>query len=221
MAQKTILSANQIKLLEIISRDKNICADFYLTGGTALAEFYLLHRYSEDLDFFSEEEVDPQNIYSFFKSVKKEAGIKKIDMETSYNRNLFFLHLFDGDIIKTEFTYFPFPRIEEKKLKNGLKIDSLLDIAVNKIFTIYQKPRSRDFIDLFYIIKEKKYKVEDLVKKAKIKFDWHVDLLQLGSKFLEAEKLKDYPRMIEKIAPDKWIKFFLEEAKGMKADILS
>ena len=26
---------------------------FYLTGGTALAEFYLHHRYSDDLDFFT------------------------------------------------------------------------------------------------------------------------------------------------------------------------
>jgi predicted nucleotidyltransferase component of viral defense system len=25
---------------------------FYLTGGTALGRFYLNHRYSEDLDFF-------------------------------------------------------------------------------------------------------------------------------------------------------------------------
>ena len=29
---------------------------FYLTGGTALAEFYLGHRLSFDLDFFTAEE---------------------------------------------------------------------------------------------------------------------------------------------------------------------
>lgn len=28
--------------------------DFFLTGGTALAHFYLHHRLSEDLDFFTE-----------------------------------------------------------------------------------------------------------------------------------------------------------------------
>ncbi|NCU33548.1 MAG: hypothetical protein EOM23_11615, partial [Candidatus Moranbacteria bacterium] len=27
--------------------------DFYLTGGTALSRFYFQHRYSDDLDFFS------------------------------------------------------------------------------------------------------------------------------------------------------------------------
>ncbi|MFH1233514.1 MAG: nucleotidyl transferase AbiEii/AbiGii toxin family protein [Patescibacteria group bacterium] len=29
-----------------------MCSNFYLTGGTALAEFYLHHRLSEDLIFF-------------------------------------------------------------------------------------------------------------------------------------------------------------------------
>lgn len=28
---------------------------FYLTGGTALSRFYLDHRYSDDLDFFTHE----------------------------------------------------------------------------------------------------------------------------------------------------------------------
>ena len=67
MAQKAILSENQVKVLEIISQSKNICQSFYLTGGTALAEFYLQHRFSEDLDFFSENEVDSQTIFSFLK----------------------------------------------------------------------------------------------------------------------------------------------------------
>jgi len=49
---RTILSPNQTRLLEIIANDKEICHRFYLTGGTALAEFYLHHRLSEDLDFF-------------------------------------------------------------------------------------------------------------------------------------------------------------------------
>ena len=56
MPGKSILSQNQKDILAIISKDKLICDNFYLTGGTALAEFYLHHRLSEDLDFFSENE---------------------------------------------------------------------------------------------------------------------------------------------------------------------
>ena len=78
MAQ-TILSRNQNKVLSAVSRDRKICRFFYLSGGTALAEFYLKHRFSEDLDFFSENEFDAQAISVFFKKNKIKLGIKKID----------------------------------------------------------------------------------------------------------------------------------------------
>lgn len=216
---KTILSDNQIKILEAISYDKAICRIFYLTGGTALAEYYLQHRLSEDLDFFSEEEFDIQAINIFFAKNKKSLGIKKVDIQQSFNRNLIFLYL-KKDIVKTEFTYFPFPRIEKKIKKNKLFIDSLEDIAVNKLFVIYQKPRLRDFIDLYLIIKKTGWSIEDLIKKAKMKFDWHMDYLQLGSQFLLSEKIKDYPRMIVKLKNEEWQKFFISQAKSFSEKVV-
>ena len=141
-------------------------------------------------------------------------------MEQSFNRNLFFLHLQDGDVIKTEFTYFPFPRIEEKKKFKCLQVDSLLDIAVNKIFTIYQNPRARDFIDLYLIVKEKKWKIADLIKKAKIKFDWHVDALQMGAQFLRVKEVKDFPRLIIPLEPEEWQDFFMKEARALGKQVV-
>ncbi len=219
MAAKTILSANQQKLLKILSNNKFVCDFFYLTGGTALSEFYLHHRFSEDLDFFNEQEFDPQAVFVILESVKKQAGIKKIAAEQSFNRNLFFIHLEGGDIIKTEFTFFPFTRMEIGKKIGNLQVDGLLDIAANKIFTIYQKPRVRDFIDLYFILKKERWTIGELVKKARIKFDWHIDPIQLGSRFLEAKELKDYPLMITKIEDDKWQQFFLDEARKLSKDI--
>ena len=99
-------------------------------------------------------------------------------------------------------------------------VDSLIDIAVNKIFTIYQKPRSRDFIDLYYILKQESWTIADLVKKARIKFDYHIDPLQLGAQFMRAQELKDYPRMLIPLDPSSWQVFFLEEAKRLSTEIL-
>jgi predicted nucleotidyltransferase component of viral defense system len=216
---ETILSHNQTKILEAISNDDEICRIFYLTGGTALAEYYLKHRSSEDLDFFSECEFDIQAIGVFFAKNKKLLGIKKIDIQQSFNRNLIFLYL-KNDIIKTEFTYFPFPRIEKKIKRNKLFVDSLEDIAVNKLFTIYQKPRSRDFIDLYLIIKKTGWKMAGLIKKAKIKFDWQIDYLQLGSQFTLAEAVRDYPRMILKLKNEEWQNFFIDQAKSFSGKII-
>lgn len=213
-----ILTQNQIAVLGKINGNNFLTNNFYLTGGTALAAFYLEHRYSEDLDFFSENEFDILNLDIFFNKIKKELNISKIDFQQSYNRNLFFLY-FGKEILKTEFTYFPFKRMQEGKFDNNIQVDSLLDIAVNKLFTIYQRSKARDYIDLYFICRQEKFLIRDLIKKAKIKFDWHIDPIQLGAQFIKASEAKDYPRMIKKIENKKWQVFFIKEAKKLKNNI--
>lgn len=214
-----ILTKKQTLLLKKIGQDNFIARNFYLTGGTALAGFYLAHRYSEDLDFFSEKEFDILNIDVFLKSIKKDVGFFKIDYQQSYNRNIFFLH-FKNEILKMEFTFFPFLRIKKGKTVYGVEIDSLLDIAVNKLFSIYQRTQARDFIDLYFICRKMGYSTRDLIKKAKIKFDWHIDYLQLGTQFIKVIEAKDFPRMVRIIADKEWQNFFMAEAKKLKKEII-
>ena len=213
MSTSSILSENQKKLLNLLSKEPSICANFYLTGGTALAEFYLHHRLSEDLDFFSEQEFDPQSISVVLKKIQKVAGVEKVEYQQSFSRNLFFLHA-GTDVIKTEFTYFPFPRIEQKQKIGELFVDSLVDIATNKVFTIYQKPRSRDFIDLYLIlIRYPELTFDSLIEKAQIKFDNYIDPIQLGAQYMKVTELQEYPRMLETLDEKVWQDFFIAEAK--------
>ncbi|PIS15259.1 hypothetical protein COT63_00955 [Candidatus Shapirobacteria bacterium CG09_land_8_20_14_0_10_38_17] len=214
---KSIFSPHQREFIAAFTKSK-LANSFYLTGGTALTGFYIPYRYSEDLDFFSEKEFNLMEITVFLKAIKNKLGYQKMDINTSFNRNIFQLFI-NKDILKTEFTYFPFSQLKKPKLKKGIKVDSILDIAVNKIFTIYQKPRSRDFIDLYMIHQNFEFEIDDLTKKAQIKFDWYIDPIKLGSEFLSAKKLKDYPRLIEKIHPIKWQNFFEKEAKKLKTRI--
>lgn len=217
---KSILSDRQVSLLKLFASNPSIKKHFYLSGGTALAEYYLYHRYSEDLDFFTEEEVAPLSIQVFIKDIVKKAGIKKVDFQQSFNRNLIFLH-FDDEVIKTEFTYYPFTQLEQTKEIDGLQVDSLLDIAVNKTFTIYQNPRSRDFIDLYLIIKEKGWSFSDLRKKARMKFDTHIEPLQMAQQLLEVDHLEDFPRMIVKLDNQVWQEFWKQEATKIKSEVLT
>ena len=54
---ENIMSAERHSLLEqLVSR--SLVQDFYLAGGTAAA-LYIGHRWSEDLDFFTEQKFDP------------------------------------------------------------------------------------------------------------------------------------------------------------------
>lgn len=213
-----ILSHTQVAFLREVGAS-NLAGGFYLTGGTSLAAFYLKHRYSEDLDFFSEQEFDAISIDVFLKSVRRKLGFTAIDFQQSYNRNLFFCHLKNG-VLKTEFTYFPFSRIERGKYEYGITIDSLLDIAVNKLFAIYQRTHARDYVDLFFIIKEYNFSILELARKARAKFDWHIDPLQLGTQFVKVMKVKDYPRMIKPLDEKELVEFFIKESKALTPKIM-
>lgn len=138
-----------------------------------------------------------------------------MDFQQSFNRNLLFLH-FSSDIVKLEFTYYPFSQIEKPHGDHGIYIDSLIDIAVNKTFTIYQKPRSRDYIDLYLIIRKQGWDFAEIRKKARIKFDTYIDPFQMAQQLLEVETVMDYPRLITPLRPDEWIRFWKQEAFLLK-----
>ncbi len=59
-----------------------------------------------------------------------------------------------------------------------------------------------------------------LARHAKIKFDHHLDPIQLGVQYMKACTLKDYPVMLQKIKPEAWQRFFLGEAKKLSKKIL-
>ncbi|PIV01712.1 hypothetical protein COS55_01130, partial [Candidatus Shapirobacteria bacterium CG03_land_8_20_14_0_80_40_19] len=62
--EQTILNPFQKKTLDFFKKT-SLSKKFYLSGGTALAEVYLHHRYSEDLDFFTAEELNLEELKRF------------------------------------------------------------------------------------------------------------------------------------------------------------
>ena len=220
MEQKTkILTPQQKEFLDIVSEDKYLCKKFYLTGGTPLSAFYLYHRISEDIDLFCEEEINLLPIRAFLGKIQRKLKLKKIDYRNFLGLHSFELYFSEKEKLKVDFNYYPFPRIEKGIKYKNISVDSIYDIAVNKVHTIAMKPRARDFIDIYFIIKEKKYSFDDLIMKAKAKFDWHIDPIQLGIAFTQAAELKDYPRMIKKIDHREWKQFFIDYAISLKKQI--
>ena len=216
----SILTSKQSLFLNFAQQTKEIYTNFYLSGGTCLSAFYLQHRYSEDLDFFNEREFIAQDVSPIIKRGKKSLGYVSIDFQQSYNRNIYHLIFNKKDSLKVEFTYYPFHPVEEPKRINNLMIDSLIDIAANKLFTIYQNPRGRDYYDLYFIMQKKNWSIEYLRRVAKIKFDFHIDYLQLGAQLMEVKKMKDDPILVKKKDYQTIEEFFLNIAKSIKIKVV-
>jgi len=220
MAQEEkILTSEQKLVLNLFSKEEYLTKRFYLTGGTPLSAFYLFHRISEDLDFFSEEEVYLPSISNFIKKIQKKLGLVKVDYRKFLGLHSFYLFFAEEKFLKIDFNYYPFPRIEKGVKYQNISIDSLYDIAVNKVHTIVMQARARDFIDIYFIIKEKGYDFKRLLLDAKAKFDWHIDPLQLGTQLIKAADLSDYPRMLKRISHKEWKGFFINEAMKLKSEI--
>lgn len=77
MGKIQILTKNQQALLHLVAGNGYLRDRFYFTGGTALSAYYLKHRYSDDLDFFSESEVETvplklEELKQFFRRKAKQ-----------------------------------------------------------------------------------------------------------------------------------------------------
>lgn len=212
-----ILTEKQLRFLELYS-ESLLTKSFYLSGGTALCGFYIPYRYSEDLDFFSESEFDVQSILVWLKSVKNQLKYDSFDIQTSFNRSLIFLE-FASETLKTEFTYYPFPTKASQEYLN-VTIDSLEDIALNKLFTIYQNPRLRDFMDLFKIMQKKKFDFGQLRLDAKAKFDWDIEMIQLGGQLLKVTERKDTPVLVGEFDYEEMEAFLKDIAVSLQNEVL-
>lgn len=217
---KTILTAKQLNFLELVQQDKQITKRFYFTGGTALAAFYLEHRISEDIDLFTEkEEVDQSLIDVFLRKISQKLSIIEIKKSQFLGLVSYKLVYKDKEELKVDFNYYPFLRINKGKKFKNLEIDSLYDIAVNKVHTMFMQIRSRDFIDLYFIMKTTDYSLDQLIKDAKIKFDWHIDKVTLASQFIKVKEISDMPTMLVSFNKKDMEKFFLKLAKSLESDI--
>ena len=110
---KSILTTKQLNFLELAGAQPSIVKNFYFTGGTALAEFYLHHRLSEDIDLFSEKEINILPIRAFIGKAQKRLRLIKIDYRQFLGLHTFQLYFSKKEILKVDFNYYPFARIEK------------------------------------------------------------------------------------------------------------
>ena len=215
------LAPRQKQFLAVVLQERYFLKKFYLSGGTALSSWYLHHRESFDLDFFSEKfEVNVNYISRFLQKNKHKIGFDKTIHTEQFGFNFYDFEYPNKDVLKVDFSYFPSERVEKGITWKGLDIDSLYDIALNKWQTVSGNPRAKDYIDLFYISKEMDLDFDKIRKDSAIKFEIRSDLIHMVRQFLRVIEFKDYPKMLVPFNRREMEKFFLEEAKKLGKQIL-
>jgi len=212
MGKIQIITKNQKIILDEIKNNAWFKENFYLSGGTVLSAFYLQHRYSDDLDFFLKEEFDNEIIFSLVEkwSKKHKFSFRSRFVEVVYRFSLDFK---DKQNILVDFAYYPYKKLDKELDSEGLRVDSLFDIAVNKMLVVSQRTDIKDFIDLYFLLQ--KFSMGDLVAGVRNKFETEVEPLLLAADLLKIEDFEFLPRMVKPSGLEQLKKFFRVKAREL------
>lgn len=134
-----ILPDEQKTLLEAISNLEWL-SEFYLAGGTGLA-LQLGHRQSLDFDFFTEKDIDNQDI------LRRCREIGKFELFTE-DKNTVIGALNE---VRISFMTYPYSLLEDCIRRHFIQIASVMDIAMMKLQAISSRGSKKDFVDFYFL----------------------------------------------------------------------
>lgn len=204
MDKVEILTPLQKDFLTHIFADEWFRRYFYLTGGTALSAFYYRHRYSEDLDFFSHD-VELTGIPSLIDHAAKQMRVPVERVQTTPG----FMRFLLGGELKLDVVADVGFRVGSPVLMENFMVDSLKNIAVNKVTCLLSRLDAKDYVDLYWILNNTGYDIFELIETGKQK-DGGLEPFIWASLIAGVESFKQLPRMVQKISLEELQDFFLK-----------
>jgi predicted nucleotidyltransferase component of viral defense system len=207
------LAAWQLQVIDAVARSK-LASEVVFGGGAALAVRHLHHRRSEDLDFFLPRELEEGELRSLTRSLV--AGGVRIDEQQVGPRRTLLLLRGSKELGRIDFAFYPYDPIARRERWRGLVVESLLDMTVNKVQALLTRFRPRDFIDLYFLLREgPELDLDRLLDFVRAKFDAGADRLALAQRMLLASGIDELPAMLRPVAHDELVAFFEAQARAL------
>lgn len=205
----SILTATQQAFLEAFFASAEDDERFYLSGGTALAGFYLFHRYSDDIDIFTREE-RCLLAGDFAGDLNRALRTTALSTEDVPRPGHYMRYRLSGDphpehpLTKVEFVLDTPPYCANPRRIDTMLVDDVLSIAVNKV-TALGRLEPRDYVDLYMIVERGLALMDDLLRLASDK-DPGLQPLVIADTFDQVESLTGVAQYVERymIAPLEW-----------------
>jgi len=136
--------------------------EFYLTGGTCLSRFYVEKRYSDDLDFFTNQSLR----YNFaIKNIKKALQEKfelVVEVESKDFTRFKINELLQVDFVNDIAFRYKEPIVNE----NNYLLDTIENILSNKITAVIGRDNPKDIFDIYLIWKFYGFDWSDILASA-------------------------------------------------------
>lgn len=191
---KEVLSKEQIELLPLLSMANK---GFGLVGGTAIA-LHIGHRRSIDFDLFS---------HKAFKNKEMRKKVERMTKITKEIVNKSGEFTFISNEVKITFFNFPYKIEYKKNFDKIIKMPDLLTLAAMKAFAMGQRAKWKDYVDLYFIMKDF-FTCKEIIKKTQELFgaEFNEKLFRIQLAYLddvnygeEVEYLKGFEISDEKV----------------------
>lgn len=198
----------QDEVLEVVFGVENI---FYLTGGTCLSRFYQEKRYSDDLDFFTNN--SPR--YSFAIKKVKQALAAKFDLSIEIESKDFTRYKINN-FLQVDFVNDIDARYKDVVVtKDGYIIDNIENILSNKLTAVIGRDNPKDIFDIYLIWRYYKFDWIQIVKSTHEKASFSdeelivrlksfprslLDEIILVDKHFLDDFDKEYPKLVDEIS---------------------
>jgi len=120
---------------------------FFLTGGAALAGFYLNHRQTEDVDLFTLED-EIESGFSLVNEVAREMGADVESLQTSPDFRRLLLRRGESAIVVDLVHEYVYQIDRAKQVVNGIRLDTPEEILANKFCALLSRSEVRDLVDV-------------------------------------------------------------------------
>lgn len=206
MVPKDFLSRSQRSVLALLRKYRKL-EKFYLGGGAGLA-YYLGHRRTRGLDFFTDGALDSADIIWTLSRRKRVRIIQQAEHT---------LTLRVGGVLVSFFVHRWKPVHKLSVVAPGIKVAGILDIAAMKLTAIAGRGAKKDFIDL-YLVCRTGFSLDQILdtlarRYRGVKYDLY-HILRSLTYFDDADK-EQMPEMLVKVSWDDVKTFFMKEARRL------
>ena len=134
-----------------------------LAGGTALS-MQINHRISYDFDVFTDKPIDDRFLLKL-KKIFWEYEVEPM-VDTSDELTV----MLSGNV-KLSFVYFPFVKLEKAVETDSLDLFSINDLLANKAYALGRRKTWRDYVDIYWALKNNLIDLKKLITITEQKFD--------------------------------------------------
>ncbi len=140
---------------------------FFLTGGAALAGFYLRHRETEDLDFFATTNIlDDADLVLRDVAAELRATIEEVKTFGTYRRRVV-RRGDEGVVVDLVFDQAPQVFVEKPTIE-GIRVDPPEEILANKLCAVLARSEARDLVDVL-CLERSGLRIEEALPRAALK----------------------------------------------------